>query len=315
MARTRFMFTTDLHGSETCWRKFLNSAKLFELDALVMSGDMTGKVMVPIVRQPDGKWRATYLRQDEVLEDKDVPEFEKKCRMISYIPYRCNPDEARHIATNEQYREDLFEKQEGEVVKVWLSLIKERVPDHVKIIISPGNDDKFSIDEILRRDPRVIFGEEEVVALDDEHEVMCVGWANRTPFDSPRECSEEELEQKLEATAAQVKNPQTAVFCLHVPPINSNLDTCPKLDKDLRPIVQAGKVVMISAGSSAVRKIIQKYQPLVSLHGHIHESPGAAKIGRTQCLNPGSEYGEGIFKGYLVELDGDKITKLQRVEA
>lgn len=309
------MFTTDLHGSETCWRKFLNSAKLFNLDALVMSGDMTGKLMVPIIKRPDGKWNATFLGKDEVLEDEDLPEFEKKCRLISYIPYRTTPEEARRIATDEQYREDLFEKQEGEIVKVWLSLIKDRVPDHVKIIISPGNDDKFSIDEILRNDPRVIFGEEEVVALDDQHEVMCVGWANYTPFQSPRECSEEELEQKLEATVAKVKNVRTAVFCLHVPPIHSHLDDCPKLDKNLRPIIEGGRIVMTVGGSSAVRKIIQKYQPLLSLHGHIHESPGATKIGRTQCLNPGSEYGEGIFKGYLVEIDGDKITKLQRVEA
>ncbi|MBI1802008.1 MAG: phosphoesterase [Chloroflexi bacterium] len=313
--RTRFMFTTDLHGSETCWRKFLNSAKMFNLDALVMSGDMTGKLMVPIIKRADGRWDATFLGKDEILEEQDIPEFEKKCRLISYIPYRCDREEARLIASNEQYREDLFERQEGEIVKVWLGLIKDRVPDHVKIIISPGNDDKFSIDDILRNDKRVNFGEEEVIRLDEEHEVMCVGWANRTPFDSPRECSEEELEQKLEATAAKVLNVKTSIFCLHVPPKFTHLDDAPMVDKDLRPVVQGGRMVTIPAGSTAVRKIIQKYQPLASLHGHIHESPGATKIGRTQCLNPGSEYSEGIFKGYLVEVTGDKITKLQRVEA
>jgi hypothetical protein len=57
---------------------------------------------------------------------------------------------------------------------------------------------------------------------------------------------------------------------------------------------------MISVGSKAVRAAIEKYQPLVGLHGHIHESRSAQKIGRTTCINPGSEYGEGILRGCLV---------------
>jgi len=317
MAKTKFLFSTDFHGSETVWRKFLNAARIFDLDTLVLSGDMTGKLMVPIVKRPDGLYDATLLGEKYLLSEEEVPDFQKRCRMITYIPYVTTPEEAARIANDEEYREDLFERMEGEIVKAWLSLIPERVPPRCKVIISPGNDDKLSIDEIIRSDPnpQVIFGEEEVVFLDDEHEVLCFGWSNPTPFDSPRECSEEELEERLEAVVAQVKDLETAVFCIHVPPYKSLIDEAPEVDENLNPMLKAGRPRMVPVGSRTVRKIIEKYQPLLALHGHIHESPGFAKIGRTKCLNPGSEYGEGILKGFLVELDGPRITQLSRFEA
>jgi Icc-related predicted phosphoesterase len=313
--KTRFMFATDLHGSEAVWRKFLNSAKMFRCDALVLSGDMTGKVMVPIIKQADGTYRATLLNEDYTLKEDDLDEFKKKCRMLCYIPHVTDREEADRISKDEAYREDLFERLECEIIEYWLSLIPDRVPENVRIVISPGNDDKFSIDQIIKKDPRVIFGEEEVVAFDDEHEVLCCGWSNPTPFDSPRECSEEELERRLEAVAAKVKDMARCVFCIHVPPYDSQLDLAPLTDENLKVVAKGGRPQMIPVGSKAVRKLIEKYQPLLGLHGHIHESPGFVHIGKTECLNPGSEYGEGVFKGYLVEIEGDKITKLQRVEA
>jgi Icc-related predicted phosphoesterase len=317
MAKTKFLFSTDFHGSETVWRKVLNAAKYFDLDALVISGDMTGKLLVPIVERPDGRYDATFYGQGEVLTEEEVPEFEKKCRSICYIPYRTTAEEVERLAADEQYKEDVFEKMECEVIKYWLTLIPDRVPSSVKVIISPGNDDKFSIDEVIRADPnpQVIFGEEEVVQLDEEHEVLCFGWSNPTPFDSPREASEEELEAKLERVVAQVKNMKTAVFCIHAPPYNSFLDQAPLLEDDLSVSTKGGHTRYVAVGSTAVRKIIEKYQPFLGLHGHIHESPGRIKIGRTECLNPGSEYAEGILKGFLVEIDGDKLVQLRRVDA
>jgi Icc-related predicted phosphoesterase len=314
MARTRLMFATDLHGSESVWRKFLNSARVYDLDALVLSGDMTGKIMVPIYERADGKYDACLIGRDYVLDKSEIPDFAKKVRMVAYLPYITNREEGARIGQDETYREGLFERMECEIVEHWLTLIEGRVPDECRIIISPGNDDKFAIDDVIRKCPRVTFGEEEVVDLDGEHEVLCFGWSNTTPFDSPRECSEEELMTKLDRVAQMVKHMATAVFCVHVPPYDSQLDVAPLVDKELRIIVQGGRPQMVPVGSKTVRKVIEKYQPLLGLHGHIHESPGFAKIGRTQCLNPGSEYGEGIFKGYLVELDGPKIKKLQRIE-
>jgi Icc-related predicted phosphoesterase len=319
MAITRFLFSTDFHGSETIWRKFLNSAKYFDLDALILSGDMMGKLLIPIVERPDGKYDAALQGEKLVLAKDEIPEFSKKCRMITYLPYVTTPEEVDRIAADETYREDLFESLEQDTIRLWLSLIPERVPEKCKVILSPGNDDKLSIDDIIRAEmsniPNLIFGEDEVIRLDEDSEILCFGWSNPTPFDSPRECSEEVLEERLERLAQQVEDTQTAVFCIHVPPYDSVIDAAPLLTDDNRYDLRGGHVTMVPVGSTAVRKIIEKYQPLLSLHGHIHESPGFINIGRTQCLNPGSEYTEGILKAFLVEIDGDQILQLRKVEA
>lgn len=314
MARTRFMFATDLHGSETVWRKFLNTSKIYDLDALILSGDMTGKIMVPIIKRDDGKYDSHLLGRSYTLTEDELEDYKKKVRMTSYLPYVTTPEEAKRIGEDTQYREDLFERLECEIVRLWMDLIPERVPKKCKVIISPGNDDKFAIDETIKKSPNVVFAEEDVVNLDGQHEVLCFGWSNPTPFNSPRECSEEELEAKLEAVVKKVRDLKTAIFCIHVPPFDSQIDYAPLIDKDLNLVIVGGRPQQVPVGSKAVRKIIEKYQPLLGLHGHIHESPGFIKIGRTECLNPGSEYGEGIFKGYLVEIDGPKIKRLQRVE-
>jgi len=314
-AKTKFLFATDIHGAEQVWRKFLNSAKYFNLDALVLSGDMTGKMIIPLIKRPDGKYDATLLKTDYVLTKEEILGFEKKVRAAAYIPYQTTPEEAAELRADSEKVEKLFEKLQVEIVKIWLDLVPEKVPEKCKVIISPGNDDKLAIDDVIRSRPRVIYGESNVVSLDEEHEVACCGWSNPTPWNSPRECSEEELLERLERTVSNVKNIRAAVFCFHVPPYNSEIDRAPKLDKDFRPIYEGGRPVFIPVGSKAVRRVIEKYQPLLGLHGHIHESPGFVKIGRTQCLNPGSEYSEGILKAFLVEIDGEKITRLQRVEA
>lgn len=280
----------------------------------MISGDMTGKLIIPIYEQPDGTYKSTLFGDEYVLKENDLPDYEKKIRKLSYLPYRTTHEEASKIGQDEDLRERIFEQLQINVIKEWLSLVPQKIPQKCRVILTPGNDDVLAIDDLIRADPNVIYGEEEVVSLDDEHEVACCGWSNPTPWHTPRECSEEELLQKLERTVAKVKNLQTAVFCFHCPPYDSQIDQAPKLTEDLRPVYAHGKPIMIPVGSKSVRAVIEKYQPLISLHGHIHESSGYLRIGRTQCVNPGSEYGEGILRAYLVELNGPKITRLQRVE-
>lgn len=320
MVKTRFVYATDIHGSEAVWRKFANSAKVFKTNAIVLSGDMTGKIIVPMVIRPDGKYDASLLGTDYVLTEQEIPDFAKRCRMMSYIPYKTTPEEAAKLKAagwGSPELEGLFVKLECEVVDYWMSLIAEKVPKECRVVISPGNDDKHEIDQIIieagKKNPQIIYGEENVIALDPEHEVACCGWTNPTPWKSPRECSEEELLAKLERIISDIKDMRTAVFCFHCPPYASDLDTAPLL-KDFKPVISGGQPVMIPAGSKAIRLSIEKYQPLLGLHGHIHESAGLRRIGRTDCLNPGSEYSEGIFKGYFVEIDGQKLTKCQRIE-
>ncbi|MFX0183244.1 MAG: metallophosphoesterase [Candidatus Hodarchaeota archaeon] len=331
-------FCTDIHGSEAVWKKFLNTAKYLKVDTLIMGGDITGKRIVPIFEQPDGTWKGSIygLGDQEVVmkNEEEIKDFELRARMAGCYTYRLTPEEDELLSSAESITEDrkmikggpldkLFDKVEAEGLQKWIDMIDDtmkdgsrRVPEGTKIIICPGNDDKFAIDEIIINDPRVIFGEGAKVDLDDHHEMISYGWTNPTPWNTYRETTEDVIEQKIEELAAKVNNMANAVFCFHAPPYESIIDEAPVLNPDLTYIgYSGGEPIRGPAGSKAVRKAIEKYQPILGLHGHIHESPGSLQIGRTYCLNPGSEYTEAILKGFLVELDKSKLKRMQRVEA
>jgi hypothetical protein len=104
------------------------------------------------------------------------------------------------------------------------------------------------------------------------------------------------------------------IFNLHCPPYDSGIDIAPKLNDELRPVLNAGQPVMIPVGSTAIKAAIGKYQPLLGLHGHVHESSGVVELGRTLCLNPGSEYGEGILRGILVDISNRRVDRYVRTE-
>jgi Icc-related predicted phosphoesterase len=280
-----------------------------------MGGDLTGKILTPIVTQPDGTYRADFLGQTQTIQPSKLEEFRKNVKDHCYIPYVC--DQKRFDELNQASQDEIekiFAKLECQTLREWLDLVPKKLTKAVKVLVHPGNDDKFELDDVLKSSPYVTYAEESVVDLDGEHEAACLGWSNPTPWNSPRECSEDELMVKLEKLASHVHKVDRSLFCLHCPPYESQIDQAPLLDKDLRPVMEGGRPVIVPVGSKSVRKIIEKYQPLLGLHGHIHECRGFMKIGRTQCMNPGSEYTENLLSAYLVEIDGLKIRRLQRVE-
>jgi hypothetical protein len=175
----------------------------------------------------------------------------------------------------------------------------------------PGNDDPPQISDVLGKSS-CIRNPEGVVVNVSGHEMISMGWSNPTPWRTYRECSEEELGRRIDDMAASVKDMQRCIFNFHVPPFDSTLDSAPKLDRNMRPIVDpSGALVMIPVGSTAVRKAIEKYQPFLGVHGHIHESSGNIMIGGTLCLNPGSEYTSGILRGYLIDVDSGRVKRHQ----
>jgi Icc-related predicted phosphoesterase len=111
----------------------------------------------------------------------------------------------------------------------------------------------------------------------------------------------------------KLEHPERAVFNLHAPPFGTQLDEAPLLDANLQVQATLGQVRMVPVGSTAVRDAEQTYQPLLGLHGHIHESSGIRRIGRTVVLNPGSDYSTGALNGALITLDGDKVKAQQLV--
>ena len=301
---TLVFFTTDLHGSERCFMKFVNSAAFYNADVLILGGDVTGKMIVPLVEQGDGTYVVDYVGDIKKVKGKEeVEALVKNIRYSGYYPYISNKSEMEELNSSKDRVDKLFTRLMGETMERWIAIAEERLkPRGTRVFITPGNDDRFVIDEVLSKSKFVVNPEDKVADIDEHHEMISSGWSNKTPWNSPRETSEEEIAKKIDAMASKVKDMRNCVFNMHVPPIDTCLDPAAKLDENLKPITAGGQYVMMSAGSKAVRNAVMKYQPLLGLHGHIHESKGFCNLGRTLCLNPGSEYGEGILRGALINL-------------
>ena len=299
----RIFFATDIHGSDVCFRKFINAAKFYKADVLVLGGDITGKLIMPIQRDANGNY--TYRRHGEEysVAESDFPLAQKQLRDAGYYPAVLSREEIELLSSDQQHVEELFVKLACESISRWMDMAEERLQGSgVECYISPGNDDPLAIDAILSRGGLVVNPEEQVVKLRGEWEMISCGTTNITPWHSPREESEEQLEARLDNLARQVKNSARAIYNIHVPPYNTSIDRAPKLDSNLKPIVIPGGVQQIPVGSAATSTIIKRYQPMLALHGHVHESKGTVRLGRTLCINPGSEYGEGVLRGALVEI-------------
>ena len=307
MTRTRLFFATDIHGSEACFLKFLNAPRFYKAKVMILGGDLTGKMIVPIVEREDGTYEANFLGVQRILPEEKVEELENQIQRMGFYPYRTDRETVRRLSADSHRLEALFSRLMIERLGQWIGIAEEKLRNEVEVYISGGNDDFPRIDDILRRSDAFVDPEGEVVKIHGDHEMITCAWTNPTPWRTPRECSEEELRDKLEAMISGVRDMENCVFNIHVPPVDSGLDLCQKLDKDLKPIFSGGQPVMFGAGSTALRDAIQEHQPLLGLHGHIHESKGAVRIGRTLCLNPGSEYSEVILRGVIVDLDDKRV--------
>jgi len=301
----------DVHGSEKAFLKFLNAGKFYKAHVINLCGDLTGKVIVPIVEQADGSYRARFLGSEVVVKTKEELEaLKKNIRFNGQYPYVTDPKEYEELNNNPRKVDELFSQLMVEQMERWIRIAEERLRGTgIKCFIMPGNDDRFEIDAVFKGSNYVINPEGTVVDVDERHEMVSTGYANITPWKSPRDIPEEELAKKIDAMVSQVRDIKNCIFNFHCPPYDTSIDAAPKLDEQFRPkISPAGGFEMIPVGSISVRRAIEKYQPLLGLHGHIHESPGAFRLGRTLCLNPGSEYSEGILRGVLVRL-ADKEVK------
>jgi uncharacterized protein len=304
----RLYYASDIHGTEVLWRKFLRAPEVYKASVLVMGGDLTGKAVVPLVDDGSGGWVAQLFGQRvEAAGEEEVTKVEDRVRANGMYPHRMTRDEVDRVAAlRPEAREEWFEVVMLDTFAKWLELAPKRLTDPaVRCFVMPGNDDPPGVDLAIERADRIEACDDRVVEFDG-YTMVSLGYSNRTPFDSPRELDEEELLARIEALASGVDNMGRCVFNLHVPPFDSGLDTAPELDADLTVVTVAGQPSMAPCGSTAVREAIERYQPLVSLHGHVHESRGANQIGRTLCINPGSDYHTGRISGCLVHLAEEK---------
>ncbi len=305
----RIFFATDVHGSETCWRKFLNAGAHYQADALILGGDMTGKALVPIIHDGGDNWHATLLEnRQSLVGEEQVSEFEDAVIRRGYYPFRSNPEAVQRLHDNESHWHALFEEKMLETVKKWMDLADERLEGTgMTCVVCPGNDDQLEVDDVIREAKHVSLGEGRIVEL-GEFQLASTGWANRTPWHTYREEDEPDLAKRLADVIEQVTTPpEKTVFSFHCPPYGTGLDDAPQLTEDLR-LKDAGRST-VPVGSTAVREAIESFGPALALHGHIHEARGSARLGSTLCINPGSSYEQGQLLGAVVELDGKKKVK------
>jgi uncharacterized protein len=303
MADVRLFFATDIHGSERCFRKFLNAAGFYRCDVLVMGGDMTGKMLLPVVDTGNGRWSTRLAGREHVVDEQELPALRGLIANAGYYAYETTAEEVGELERDPAAVGALFERLIGETLERWLALAEQRLGESGALcVLAPGNDDPPFVDDILSGCSQVINPEHRVVELPGGFSMISCGTSNPTPWDTPREAPEDALAAMIEAEAAALTGSERAIFNLHVPPKDTPIDQAVLLDHELRPVMQSGSPVIGGVGSSAVRAAIERHQPLLSLHGHVHESRGEARIGRTLAVNPGSEYGEGVLRGVIVTL-------------
>jgi uncharacterized protein len=305
---TRLFYAGDVHGSRVCWKKFVNAAAHYPADVLVMGGDLTGKALVPIVRHGDGSYTARVIGEERLARTaEELDQIQQAISTNGMYPLIVEEAEARLLGEDAAHREAAFEQAILDELRLWVEFADERLGgSDTRAYVIPGNDDPWSIDAVLAAGASVVPCDERVETV-GPHELVSLGYSNRTPWATPRELDEDEIYARLKRLTDQLEAPEQAIFNIHVPPWESSLDTAFEVDDELRYVTKGGRPHEVPTGSHAVRQIIEETQPLLSLHGHIHESKGVTRIGRTVAINPGSDYGSGHLDGCLVHLAPERV--------
>jgi uncharacterized protein len=306
---TRIFFVADLHGSAVCWRKFINAAKVYSADVLLVGGDIAAKTMTPVFEE-NGGWSATVegeTRTARTPEERD--RLESWVRDSATVPYRTPRVAWTELIADRTRADQKFLELELEELRRWLAWAQDRLRGSgARLLIGLGNDDFTPMEEVIRADGFAELTDTAILPADDHHEILTLPYSNPTPWRTNRELSEEEIARRIDEDVRRLRSVDQAVFNLHVPPHNTPLDLAPRLGPGLvKVMAPGGEAELVHVGSTAVRRALEGHQPLLGLHGHIHESKGSVAIGRTVALNPGSAYTEGTLLGAVVDLAKDRI--------
>ncbi len=299
----RIYFATDVHGSEVCFRKFLAAARVYEADVIILGGDFAGKAIVPVLTE-NGMLRTRAGGEDVTVSESEWDRLAGDLGKQGLYPVRMEAAELTRLEQDPDALDRLFRDEISAQMQRWCDLAAERLDPAVRCIITPGNDDPLDADQVLAAHDRVECPELELCDLGPVT-MASLGVVPTTPWNTERECSEDELGKQIDEMLQQVPAGAPCILNLHCPPYASGLDEAPELDETLKPVIRGGRPSIIPVGSTAVRDAIKRYQPVVGLHGHIHESRGAQKIGRTLCVNPGSDYSSGVLRGAIIDIAQD----------
>lgn len=298
----RIFYATDLHGSDSCFRKFLAAGRVFEADTIIMGGDMTGKAIAAIRALGRGRYQSDFQGERTETDSEGLEHLKRRITFNGFYPWVAEDADIRRAEEDKDYVASLFEGFMVDQATRWTVLAADRLEDRPRCFISPGNDDLHVVDEILRSAERIEFPDKKVIEVGPLH-MISVGDSNVTPWRTPRELDEPDLLTEIEALIEPYADGRPLLFNFHVPPHESGLDIVNALDPSYRPVVEHGMITQTAAGSTAVRTAIERYEPVVSMHGHIHEGRGLYRYGNSRCFNPGSDYSAGILMGLVVDFD------------
>jgi Icc-related predicted phosphoesterase len=300
----KLYFATDIHGSEICWKKFLASAAFYEAEVLVLGGDLSGKAIVPVITEGSRASGKLLGSTWELETEAEILAFEKNVSSRGYYPVRMSPEERDELLAKPELLDARFMKELLDTLQRWISMAEERLPQGVRCFVCPGNDDPPEVDALFAQSPRIENTEGRAVELGKGFSMVSTGWTNHTPWATYREEDETALADRIARAVGNPSPHDKLLFNLHCPPYASGLDDAPEMSEDFT-LKNAGQST-VPVGSRAVREAIEMIQPLLSLHGHIHEAKGVTRLGRTLCVNPGSLYEQGVLQGLLVDLDAKK---------
>ena len=309
----RIFFASDIHASDVAFRKFLNAGNYYRADALLYGGDITGKALIFIEKDRDGNYQADFLGTHEVVKGEE--QLKILTQKIMDRGYYYKIMDGAEIDTAMQSKDEMHGLITEEMIKRvenWLELGRRFfAKSQKKMYLLLGNDDPRDVLDAIRSgtNENIIDVNEKNFTLDCGIEGIGVPFSNITPWKLPGDVPEDELQSKIEKLASGVQDIHHSIFLIHVPPIDTAIDEAPLLE-DLKIKVDVTGIKTTHVGSTAVRSAIEKFQPMLSLHGHIHESRGVARIGKTLCINPGSEYEQGVLRGAVINID-EKSKKLR----
>ena len=314
----RIFFATDVHGATAVWQKWIKAAEVYDANVLMLCGDLTGKTLVPLIKTTNNNFTAHYFGKEWQLKtETEIIEFEKRLENIGTYFARLSQDEVEELKNNGSKVENLIQEKMIERIDKWLGMLITTVnTSKIKVIVMPGNDDSFAIDDVIQQyeKERVINPLDRIVELNGV-EIISLAHVPPTPWNTPREADEKKIDNMIKGLIKKRRETKNSIFNLHISPYGKRLDLAPQSVKDRKPIIMCGQVNVIHVGSKAFRKAIEKHQPILGLHGHIHESSGAEKIGRTLIVNPGSEYSEGVLRAFvIIDVSPEGFLNYWRVE-
>jgi Icc-related predicted phosphoesterase len=307
MPDVTIFYAADLHGSDTCFKKWLNAAPFYGADVAVIGGDLTGKVLVPIYEDGHRHVATWHGRRLELETEAEVREFVVRTRASGAYAFRTAPDEVAEIQGSIEKERAVFAKLKIEALEEWIAWADERLAGRAtRALVMPGNDDPPDIDDVLQSASHLEDVHGRAVELVDGVWMASRGESTPTPWHTPREIPDDELGERVEKVVAEIPEGAVAIWNIHNPPYNTGVDTAPQLNDRLEiQYAGSGEPDMVPVGSRSVRALIEEHQPLLALHGHIHESRGRYTLGRTVGFNPGSVYSDGTLYGVLVRVSSE----------